>query len=133
MAVDVEGFGRRTDTAQVRLRTALYSALERAMEDAGVRSESCRFDDRGDGVLILIPSNVPKNRVLAEFVPSLVALLHEHNVGRDDRLRLRIAIHAGEVVHDQYGVTGGAVLTAMRLLDSAEMRTALQFASADLV
>jgi hypothetical protein len=40
-------------------------------------------------------------------------------------IRLRVAMHAGEVQYDEYGVTGTAVNHTFRLLEAERLKTAL--------
>jgi hypothetical protein len=130
VGVDVEGFGdrRRTHLHQIAVRDGLYRALERAFTRGGIAWEHCYHEDRGDGVLILIPSDVPKT-LLAQGVPAeLAAAAGDHNLVCDERarIRLRLAMHAGEIHHDQHGVTGTAINTAFRLLDAEPLKQALR-------
>jgi hypothetical protein len=76
---------------------------------------------------------VPKNRLITHLVPTLTKRLYEYNTGRADRLLLRAAIHAGEVLVDTHGYVGAPLNTVMRLVDSAQVRTARQLAGTDLV
>jgi tetratricopeptide (TPR) repeat protein len=127
--VDVEGFGarHRTRADQGAIRHGLYQALELAFTRSGVGWDGCYREDRGDGVLILVPPQVPKT-VLAAGVPGeLAAAVRAHNQGhgRDARMRLRVALHGGEVAHDAYGVTGTAVTVAFRLLEAGPLKQAL--------
>jgi hypothetical protein len=127
--VDVEKFGDRSRTGphQVAVRDGLYRALRRSFDRSGVSWEDCHREDRGDGVLILIPPQVPKD-LLATLVPvHLAAALAEHNAAcsQEARIRLRAALHAGEVRLDAYGATGTALILAFRLLESAALRSAL--------
>ena len=81
VVVDVEGFGdqRRTNRDQVAVRDGLYRALRDAFGRAGIAWEDCGREDRGDGVFVLVPAEVPKG-LLAESLPSaLVAALRAHN------------------------------------------------------
>ena len=129
VVVDVEGFGDRcrTNAHQVAVRDGLYHALREAFGHAGIAWDDCDHEDRGDGVLILIPAEVPKG-LLVESLPSgLVTALHLHN-GRHpgpERIRLRMALHAGEVNYDQNGVTAAAVNLTFRLLDATALKAAL--------
>ena len=70
VCVDVEGFGdqRRTTADQVAVREGLYGALGGAFARSGVRWADCYREDRGDGVLVLVPPQVPK-AVLVTRVP----------------------------------------------------------------
>jgi tetratricopeptide (TPR) repeat protein len=129
VVVDVEGFGarRRTRADQGAIRHGLYQALQLAFTRSGVGWDDCYHEDRGDGVLILVPPQVPK-AVLAGRVPGeLAAAVHAHNEvhDRNARMRLRLALHGGEVAHDAYGVTGTAVTLAFRLLEAGQLKQAL--------
>jgi tetratricopeptide (TPR) repeat protein len=127
--VDVEGFGarHRTHADQAAIRHGLYQALELAFTQSGVGWDDCYREDRGDGALILVPAQVPKT-VLAAGVPGqLAAAVRAHNQVHDPdaRMRLRLALHGGEVLHDEYGVTGTAVTVAFRLLEAGPLKQAL--------
>src|ERR1700734_2623440 len=81
VVVDVEGFGdqRRTNPHQVVVREGLYRAMREAFGSAGIPWDDCGHEDRGDGVFILVPAEVPKS-LLAESLPSaLVSALRAHN------------------------------------------------------
>jgi tetratricopeptide (TPR) repeat protein len=127
--VDVEGFGarHRTRADQGAIRHGLYQALQLAFTRSRVGWDGCYREDRGDGVLILVPPQVPKT-VLAAGVPGELATAvraHNQGHGRDARMRLRLALHGGEVAHDAYGVTGTAVTLAFRLLEAGQLKQAL--------
>ncbi|MFJ9782475.1 hypothetical protein ACIRSS_23040 [Amycolatopsis sp. NPDC101161] len=102
--VDVEGFGRRcrTNPNKVSIRRGMYRAVQRAFAAAGVDWAECRYSDLGDGVLILAPTRIPKV-LFADLLPgSLAAELVTRNATRqpEQRIRLRLALHAGEVSYD---------------------------------
>jgi tetratricopeptide (TPR) repeat protein len=129
VVVDVEGFGdqRRTNRDQVAIRDGLYRALRDAFGQAGIAWDDCRHEDRGDGVFVLVPAEVPKG-LLPEALPSaLVTALRAHNGAHPgpERIRLRMALHAGEVHYDEHGVTAAAVNLAFRLLDAGALKAAL--------
>jgi len=129
IVVDVEGFGdqRRTNPHQVTVRDGLYRAMRDAFGRAGIPWDDCGREDRGDGVFILVPAEVPKG-LLVEALPSaLVAALQAHNGAHPgpERIRLRMALHAGEVRYDEHGVTAAAVTLAFRLLEAGELKAAL--------
>lgn len=129
VVVDVEGFGdrRRTDRHQVAVRDGLYRTVGEAFRDAGIPWDADAREDRGDGMFILIPPEVPKS-LLVELLPSaLVAALEAHNRARpgQERIRLRLALHAGEVTYDEHGVTGSSVNLAFRLVDAEPLKAAL--------
>ncbi|MEU4248623.1 hypothetical protein AB0F15_14565 [Amycolatopsis sp. NPDC026612] len=130
VAVDVEGYGdqRRTTPDRLLLRAGLYRALDRAFDDAGVPWRDCRPGDCGDGVFVLAPPEIPKG-LFVEFLPAALAVaLHRHNRTHDAgaRIRLRMALHAGEVAYDDHGATGPAINQTFRLLEAAPLKKALK-------
>src|SRR2546430_9149556 len=77
LIVDVEGSSGRTDPQKVALRGVLYRTLMAAFARSGLLWDSCRYEDRGDGVYFLIPPVVPKARLAGTFVRALDGLLGE--------------------------------------------------------
>jgi tetratricopeptide (TPR) repeat protein len=130
LCVDVENFGdrRRTDVDQTLVRAGLYQALEGALVAAQVRWEHCHCEDRGDGFLVLIPPEVAKSNLVTIFPHELAAALERHNEahGPTAQIRLRVALHAGEVRHDAHGVVGHPIILAFRLLDAGAVKAALR-------
>jgi class 3 adenylate cyclase len=129
VAVDVEGFGDRcrTNPNQVAVREGLYRALRRAFCAASIPWAECHHEDRGDGVLILAPPEVPKS-VFVESLPArLVEGMREHNSTRrvPEQIRLRMALHAGELQYDDHGVAGASINLTFRLLDAGPLKSAL--------
>ena len=129
LVVDVEGFGdqRRTNPHRLAVREGMYRALQRAFANAGVRWGDCYQESCGDGVFVLIPAEVPKS-IFIESVPrELAEALREHNAAHrtEEQIRLRMALHAGEVYYDDHGVTAASINLAFRLLDAAPLKSAL--------
>ena len=129
MVVDVERFSdpARTNLNQLAVRDALYKALTQAFGKSGIAWESCVSEDRGDGVLILVPSDVPKTRLLTGLPAVLAEVVSWHNArcARPERMRLRVALHAGEVYRDAHGVAGTAINHAFRLVEAPVLKSAL--------
>ncbi|MFD1049628.1 hypothetical protein ACFQ1S_30925, partial [Kibdelosporangium lantanae] len=129
MVVDVEGFGAkwRNNRHQVAIRAGLYRALRDAFEKADIDWSGIRHEDRGDGVLILAPPDLPKS-LFAELLPgALVEALRDHNSRHPDEehIRLRLALNAGDVTEDENGVSGTAVNLTFRLLETPQLKSAL--------
>ena len=122
----------RTNDDRLVIRAAMYNALATAFgRDDWPR---CRWEDRGDGVLILVPPEIPKARLVTGLPGRLESALAEHNaaMAKRDRdraaatqVRLRVAVHAGEVTFDQHGVVGAAIDHTFRLVDAQPLRSAL--------
>jgi hypothetical protein len=137
LGVDIEGFGRlgRTDPIRVQIRRQLSQLLVGAFLRAGVETQRYHMTDTGDGFLITVGSEVPKSRLLEPFIPWLADRLEAANrrVSRAERIRLRVVLHAGEVLRDPQPNIGQAVILASRLLDAEELRACLAATSAPLV
>ncbi|MFD2472694.1 tetratricopeptide repeat protein [Amycolatopsis silviterrae] len=136
LVADVEGFSdrSRTNRHQLSVRDAMYQTLRRAFREAGIPWEACYHEDRGDGVLVLAPPEVPK-AVFTESLPgAIVETLEVHNrvAAEAERIRLRLAVHAGEVHYDKHGVTSNAVVLAFRLVDTPGLKAALAASSSVL-
>ncbi|ONI87296.1 hypothetical protein ALI22I_22960 [Saccharothrix sp. ALI-22-I] len=132
VVVDVSAFSQRHRTPQEEIRRGLYTALESAFEDCGLDWSATHHEDRGDGVFVLVPPDVPKSRVVSGLPHALLGELRRYNATRneDARIRLRMAITAGEVQHDEHGVVGDDVTLAFRLLDAKPLRDALAHSTA---
>jgi hypothetical protein len=129
VVVDVEGFGdrRRTNQNQLAIRAGLYSVMYEAFRLAGISLTDHYYEDRGDGIFILVGPEVPKG-VFVELLPyALVNALETHNNAHQDveRIRLRMAINSGEVNYDEYGVTSSSINFTFRLLASEPLRRGL--------
>ncbi|MEV6316761.1 adenylate/guanylate cyclase [Streptomyces sp. NPDC051776] len=128
LVADVEAFSSRTDTDQMRTREALYEEFRAAFGEE--LWALCLREDRGDGLLIVVPPRIPKAMVLGTFLPRLERALADRRRG-DPLLRIRIAVHAGDVHFDEHGLGGHAVNQAFRLCDSAPLRAAIRTARSD--
>lgn len=129
VVIDVEGFGDRYRTTrnQLAVRDGLYRTVRDAFQRAGISWGDLHAEDRGDGVLILVPARVPKLRLVESLPSALVAGLRAHNSGhaRQEQIRLRMALHAGEVFYDDHGVTAAAVNLTFRLVEAEPLKAAL--------
>jgi class 3 adenylate cyclase len=110
LALDIQGFGRldRSNPARVRMRTGLHRILQNALTAAGIHPESADQSEYGDGILVLLDPQISKARLLYPLLPRLVSGLAQYNGAAPDgeRLRLRVVVHAGELLRDGYGMTG---------------------------
>ena len=129
MIVDVEKFGdpARNNADQVAVRDGMYEALACALANAGISRSSYASEDRGDGALVLISPEVPKSWLVTRLPIQLAAALDSHNAAcsAHARIRLRMALHAGEIHPDTHGVAGNAVNKTFRLIEAPALKSAL--------
>jgi hypothetical protein len=137
LAVDIQGFGRldRSNPARARMRAGLHRILGNAMTAAGIDPEHIAQTEYGDGVVVLLDPQVSKARLLHPLLPRLVSGLARYNRTAPDaaRLRLRVVVHAGELLRDDHGITGEDLVLAFRLLDADAVRAHLLQTETDLV
>ena len=133
LIVDVENFGdpSRTNTHQLAIRDTVYKVLQQSFAKASISWTKCVTEDRGDGVLILIPPSVPKSLLVEKLPAHLAEMLAHHNAGcpAQVRIRLRVALHAGEVHPDAHGYAGTSINRAFRLIEASASKTALRQSS----
>src|SRR6266568_3502808 len=113
IVVDVTKFGdpARTNPHQIAVRDGMYKAITHAFAKAKISWAACTHEDRGDGVLILVPPDVPKTWLVTRLPSPLAADLALHNATHEaqEQIRLRLALHAGEIIFDRHGVAGTAI------------------------
>ncbi|MER5266404.1 hypothetical protein ABTZ99_30375 [Actinosynnema sp. NPDC002837] len=127
LVVDIAGFGRWRDPAQIEARHALTHAVRTGFRAAGVRWSDLAVQDRGDGMMVLVPAFVSKLDLLDPVIPRMVGTLRQHNQGvaPELRVRVRVGLHAGEVHRDPHGWVGTDLNKTCRLVDSAPVRERL--------
>ena len=78
-------------------------------------------------MLILVGAEVPKSIFVESLPPALAGALRAHNNAHPDleQIRLRMALHAGEVNFDEHGVTAESINLTFRLLESDPIKEAL--------
>jgi class 3 adenylate cyclase len=125
LVVDIAGFGRWHDPQQILARDVLTTAVRTGFRTAGVRWSDLAVQDRGDGMLVLVPAYVSKVDILDPVIPRLAAMIRQHNARNTPHIRIRVSLHAGEVHRDAHGWVGSDVNTACRLADADPVREKL--------
>ncbi|WP_394616325.1 hypothetical protein JNUCC0626_42755 [Lentzea sp. JNUCC 0626] len=125
LAVDVASSGQWDSEQFVRLRATLFRALRISFDDSGIPWRACRTNDRGDGMVVVVPQRFPAHRLAYPLLDRLSAQLRHHNRDSRSPLRVRAALHVGTVHIDRYGATGYSKVLLSRLLESAPVRGAL--------
>jgi hypothetical protein len=125
VAVDIEGYSRRSNLGHLELRKALRDVCDEAFRRIQVAPEIRQ--DQGDAFLILIRPEVTKPRLIDDLIRELDIALRRFNQPRmsHERMRLRVALHSGEIHPDGAGFAGESIVTVMRLLDADVLRRAL--------
>jgi len=134
--VDIAGFtdpGRDDDIRRF-LHKALYGMLMTALDQAGISWDDCSHEDRGDGVLLIMPPSITVRSIIDPFLRHLRAQirLHNHACQPAAKIQLRVAAHIGPVDHDGEGFVGTDVNHMARLLDARPLKRALAATGADL-
>lgn len=129
VSIDIERYGRQewSDRVRARLRRRLYRLVDDACVRTGISLSLATHDDTGDGLLLLIHSDVPTVRLVHPLATRLATGLARDNepVPATEQLRLRVAVHAGDVIPDQYGHAGASLVHVARLLDAEATRLLL--------
>ena len=130
---DVVGFGARvrTDDDRRLIREALFAMTHTALQDL---PDVWSWDDRGDGLLTVVPPSVTTAQVIGHLHKELPAALEEHNRAHHDsaQIKLRVAINVGPVITDTMGVSGEAIIVAARLVEAPPFKEAMEESQADL-
>jgi class 3 adenylate cyclase len=129
---DVVAFGSpsRTDEDRRTIREALFGMTCAMLRDiADVRSE-----DRGDGILTVVPPSVPTADIIQRLHKELLPAIGLHNTTHCEpaRFQLRAAVNVGPVTADAMGVSGEAIIIAARLLETADLKRAMRMTGAGL-
>lgn len=126
LVLDIRGFGKLTNPEQIEARRQLYAVLTDAFLESGLDWDQCTHEDRGDGALVIVPIEIPKVVLLDPVLTALATRVETApRLGSGWSMRLRVAVHTGEVHNDDNGFVGADVNFAFRLLDSDVLRDAL--------
>ncbi|RSM70395.1 hypothetical protein DL991_37695 [Amycolatopsis sp. WAC 01375] len=126
VVVDLRSFSKLRNPDQIAARRQLYGLLADAFTAGGVDWKLCAHEDRGDGVLVIVPTETPRAVLLGPVLTEFA-----HRVESAERLpsgwacQVRVAVQAGEVHQDENGFVGSDVNHAFRLVDSDVLREAL--------
>ncbi|MFI5530092.1 hypothetical protein ACIA8O_16260 [Kitasatospora sp. NPDC051853] len=128
LAVDIERSAGRGDPALLTIRSALRTMLRESVERSRIDWTACRIDDLGDGLRVTAPPGVRKAALIHPLFDELAARLRAHNqlAGPFTTIRVRMALHAGDVRLGPAGEVAGRPLEVLaRLLDAPAVRAEL--------
>ncbi|RZS41117.1 hypothetical protein EV193_103436 [Herbihabitans rhizosphaerae] len=126
-AIDVERSSARDNAGYARMREALFPAVVEAFEASGIDWKRCETQDRGDELIVLVEPDVPKSRLVYPLLGHLAETLRHRNrtAREDDVIRVRVALHAGDLVRDAHGLTGSPKVVLARMLNAPATKLAL--------
>jgi len=129
IATDVERSSSRSDALLVQMRRDLWEILGDTLARQDIDIAGLTRIDDGDGFRLLLPARISPHAALDPFIGRLgIELrLHRTRSSEANRLRLRVAIHAG-LLHSEPGgtYTGTPLKDCARLLDAQAGRDLLQ-------
>ncbi|MEU7581626.1 hypothetical protein AB0B50_28950 [Streptomyces sp. NPDC041068] len=125
--LDIEDFSLRPEVAQATLHGELYEVVEFALVRAGLSLAECPVQDRGDGMLILVPTGTSPTKLLRELSRGLEDALQEHKekYNESHRMRLRVGLNQGLVIRQGVRWTGTAINDLARLVDAGPVKDVL--------
>jgi class 3 adenylate cyclase len=136
MAVDIAGYNNPSRTmAHLReVHEGLWRILRTSCAETGVPWDACFIENTGDGAMILLPPEIAKADLVAQLPNLMRDELRRYNYVRvaDAQIRLRMAVHAGEVAQGSHGSISPAVSFTFRILDAPEAKDAQRESGADL-
>lgn len=126
LLTDVVEFGAyyRSDYDRQVIRRA---GLEMMQQSLGSLWEMCICGDRGDGLLLVIPPQIPTAEIVESINRELPGRLRRHNrtFGQPARIHLRVAVTVGPVTGDPLGMSGETIIRAARLVEAAVLKEAM--------
>jgi hypothetical protein len=122
LGISIEGYGRHGAQEQYCARQGLNSVLEAASAASGVEWTTWSRQSSGDGEMAVLPPGIDTAQFIGGFVSGLKSALSAHNQKSVPRLRLRVAMHEGNVRTEPSGFVGATVVTAARICEAAEVR-----------
>jgi class 3 adenylate cyclase len=133
LLTDVVGFGalNRTDHDRLIIRRASQDIMRASL---GPVWDECVVEDRGDGLLIVVPPHIPTANVMTFLHRRLPGELRQHNHTYSEpvRIRLRVAANVGPVISDAVGMSGEAIIRVARLIEAPAIKDAMTATGATL-
>jgi len=127
IALDVAAYASITSSQQAGAQLTLESIVTQACRSAFSEQDEWEYQSTSDGLLTVSPPGMNEADVLIPFIISLhnEIRLANRSLSRANHLRVRAAIAFGRAERTKVGFVGEAVAEAAGLLDSTELRQAL--------
>jgi CRP-like cAMP-binding protein len=87
----------------------------------------CHHEDRGDGLLVVVPPSIPTVQIFEYLLIALPIALKRHNLiyAEGAQIQLRVALDVGPVTTDELGVSGQVIINAARLLEAPAFKESI--------
>jgi len=130
--LDVENWSSRPAVSAANIQAALKRIEGQGLARAGIDSARVGRQPRGDGAILTLPGDVAKELVTAQFVEGLREAILEHDAdcAPEESIRIRLSLHAGDVIDGEGEWAGQPVIVASRLVDSAVIKRVLAASAA---
>ncbi|GAB3872134.1 hypothetical protein GCM10029964_009990 [Kibdelosporangium lantanae] len=135
VAIDMAEFthASRTDHHRQAMHRGLDEILQSAFDGAGI--PWAVSEDRGDGKMIIMPPDFPRARMFEQLPTLLLNELNRYNALHvpEARIRLRMAVNAGDVAADESGQVGTAINHTFRIVEARPVKVDLKVSEGVLV
>lgn len=121
---DTEGSSRGLLHRQIHLDKALELNMDTALHAFGHTADGWFRRIDGDSGIVAAPADVPKDRIVGDLCHEMITALRNFNrmMNEQGRLRVRVAMAAGDIVVHGGHINGTPVTEAARLRDSVQLR-----------
>jgi Cyclic nucleotide-binding domain len=130
---DVVGFGalHRSDYDRKIIRRENLDMMQASL---GPLWDACISQDRGDGLLLVVPPQVPTGRIIECINRELPGRLRRHNrtYNESARIHLRVAVNVGPVMTDLLGLSGESIIRTARLVEAPVLKRHMAATAAGL-
>lgn len=125
--IDVENWSSRRAVSGSRIQNALRVIERRALKSLNLDWADIGRQPRGDGAILALPGEIPKEKIATRFVEQLREAVLEHDMECDpeDSIRIRLTLNAGDALDGDGEWAGQPVILACRLVDSSVLRRVL--------
>ncbi|MEU9842188.1 hypothetical protein AB0C69_23500 [Actinomadura sp. NPDC048032] len=123
-AFDICDFSSGAPRLMLHKRYTMYQVIQEAAGAAELSWTDCEREDRGDGFFLLAPPGYSVHSLIISLAPEISTRLRQINKGlpAKQQLRLRMAVHDGELTHDDHGVVSPDLNLLFRLLNAPALR-----------
>jgi hypothetical protein len=126
-ASDAKGYSKRLYDDQRDIQDRMAAIENRAAANAGLSLEHAIIQGRGDGSLTAWPPDTNELNLIVNYLRELHRELERVNAGliESKKIRMRLAVTTGLVSEAPYGIPGDTAVLATLLVDSDQLRKAL--------